>query len=513
MKLLFFSCLIAGTTWAAQPNIVYILADDMGYGDVGALNPDCKFPTPHLDRMAGEGMIFTDAHSGSSCCTPTRYGIMTGRYAWRTPLKSGVFSGYSELMIEKERTTVASFLKDQGYATACIGKWHMGVDWPTTDGKPVKSRATGPNVDYSTDITGGPLDVGFDYWFGLSGSLGMPPHGFVENRRLTGELGPVSKGKSKEREDPLFQCRPGQSVKGFSVHEVLQKITERGVEYIEDAAKKDQPFFIYFSLNSPHSPVAPGSEWDGKSGINSYADFMMETDWSVGQIFQALEKAGVAENTLVIFTADNGCSQTAGFDTLAKAGHRPAGIYRGLKGTLYEGGHRVSHLAKWPATILAGSVCNETICTTDLLATVADLQGKTLSDVEGEDSVSFYPTFSGQRVETSKRGGIVHHSSDGVFALRRGKWKLILHPGNGMKHPKSTGDMPAVLNPAEIQLFDMENDPTEITNVQADHPETVRSMKVSLAKIINDGRSTAGVPQQNAPAKKGWKQVEWMKGI
>ncbi|VGO16308.1 Arylsulfatase [Pontiella desulfatans] len=505
--------LLVGAAYGAKPNIVYILADDMGYGDVGALNPECKFPTPNLDRMAGEGMIFTDAHTSSSCCTPTRYGILTGRYAWRTPLKSGVLSGYSELMIDTERTTVASFLKEQGYQTACIGKWHMGVDWPTTDGKPVKSRATGPNVDYSKEITGGPLDVGFDYWYGLAGSLGMPPHGFIENRRLTGELGEFAKGKGKDRESPLFQCRPGQSVKGFSVHEVLRRITERAVGYVAEAAKKQEPFFLYFSLNSPHSPVAPGTEWMGKSGISPYADFMMETDWSVGEIYAALEKAGIAENTLVIFTADNGCSQTAGFDTLAEAGHRPGGIYRGLKGTLYEGGHRVAHLAKWPATIQAGSVSDDTICTTDLLATVAEMHGKTLADTEGEDSVSFYSAFRGKPVDASLREGVVHHSSDGHFAIRRGKWKLVLHPGNGMKKTKDTGDMPPVKNPADIQLFDLDADPTETVNIQADHPETVQSMKVVLAKNINDGRSTPGAPQLNAPAKKGWKQIGWMKEL
>jgi len=514
MRYLLAFLLMTSTAFSAKPNIVYILADDMGYGDVGALNLKCKFPTPQLDHMAREGMIFTDAHTGSSCCTPTRYGIMTGRYAFRTPLKRGVLSGYSALMVERERTTVASFLKEQGYATACIGKWHMGIDWPTTDGKQVKDRSSAEsNVDYASNIKGGPLDVGFDYYFGLAGSLGMPPHGFIEDRRLVGELGRVAKGKSKERDDPLFQCRPGQSVKGFNVFEVLRRITERAVDYIGETAKKDQPFFLYFSLNSPHAPVAPHADWAGKSGVNPYADFMMETDWGVGQIFEALEKTGVAENTLVLFTADNGCSQTAGFDTLAKAGHRPGGIYRGLKGTLYEGGHRVAHLVKWPARIKAGSVCREPVCTTDFLATLAELHGKTLTDTAGEDSVSFFPALMGQGIDTSRREGIVHHSSDGHFALRRGKWKLILHPGNGMKQPKTTGDMPPVKNPAKVQLFDMQADPTETVNVQADHPETVQSMKVALAKIINDGRSTPGAPQHNAPAKKGWKQIEWMKEL
>lgn len=509
MKHILALLLLASSAYASKPNIIYILADDMGYGDVRALNPDCKFPTPNLDSMAASGMAFTDAHSNSSCCTPTRYGIMTGRYAWRTPLKSGVLSGYSGLMIDRERTTVPSYLKEQGYATACIGKWHMGIDWPTTDGKAVTSRATGPNVDYSSDITGSPIDVGFDYFYGLAGSLGMPPHGYIENRRVLGELGSFTPGK-EARGEPFFACRRGQTFKGFDVHEVLRIITERSVAYIEAAAQQEQPFFLYFSLNSPHSPVAPSSEWSGKSGISPYADFMMETDWSVGEIYAALERAGIADNTLVLFTADNGCSQTAGFGTLAAAGHRPGYIYRGLKGSLYEGGHRVAHLVTWPAQVEAGSVCDQAITTTDLLATVAEIHGKTLEDTEGEDSLSFYPALKGKRIDLSKREAVVHHSSDGYFAIRRGDWKLILHPGNGMKKPKDTGDMPAVQNPAEIQLFNLRTDPSELVNVQAEQPETVIELKKLLAHYINNGRSTTGTPQQNAPAKKEWTQIDWI---
>jgi arylsulfatase A len=502
---------VAGIVGAADsPNVVYILADDMGYGDVRALNPDCQFPTPYLDKLAADGMTFTDAHTNSSCCTPTRYGIMTGRYAWRTSLKSGVLSGYSRLMIDTKRTTVASLLKRQGYRTACIGKWHMGITWPTVDGKAVKSRATGPNVDYLSDITGGPLDVGFDYYFGLAGSLGMPPHGYLENRRLIGELGAVVKGKMKDKGTPFFQCRPGQSVKGFDVHKVLREVTERAVEYIAD---QDQPFFLYLALNSPHSPVAPHSQWAGKSGINPYADFVMETDWSVGQIVAGLDRAGKSDNTIVVFVTDNGCSQTAGFNVLANAGHRPGHIYRGLKGTLYDGGHRVPHLVKWPAKVKPGSISNQTICTTDLLATLADIHGYKLTDAEGEDSVSFLPALLGLQTSGRQRDAIVHHSSDGHFAIRRGKWKLILHPSNGMSKPKDTGDMPSVKNPGPIQLFDLQADPTESANLQAQQPEIVEELKKRLAKYIERGRSTDGEPQLNNDGKKGWPQINWVKEI
>lgn len=508
----FIICIFTATLFtiqsAASPNIVYILADDMGYGDVGALNPNCKFPTPHLDQLAADGMAFTDAHTNSSCCTPTRYGIMTGRYAWRTPLKRGVLNGYGNLMIDTKRMTIASLLKQKGYQTACIGKWHMGLDWPSTDGKSASS-ATSQNCDYASDITGGPLDVGFGYFYGLAGSLGMPPHGFVENRRLIGELGERMKGKSKERNTPFFQCRPGQTVKGFNVYNVLEELTKRGVDYVKKASAKKQPFFLYLSLNSPHSPVAPRHEWQEKSGINPYADFVMETDWTVGQIVKALKDAGVSDNTMVLFTTDNGCSQTAGFDVLAKAGHRPGHLYRGLKGSLYEGGHRVPHLVKWPSQTAKGSVSNETICTTDFLATLAELHDVKLRDSEGEDSVSFLPALRGKAIST-KRTGIVHHSSDGHFAYRQGKWKLILHKCNGMTKRKDTGDLPQIKNPGPSQLFDLVADPTESNNLYGSQPEIVAQLKKNLSTIISNGRSTAGMAQENAPAKKGWPQIEWI---
>lgn len=501
--------LFSSLIMSQKPNIIYILADDMGYGDVAILNEQCRFPTPNIDQLAREGMRFTDAHTNSSCCTPTRYGIMTGRYAWRTPLKSGVLSGYSPLMIEDDRITIASFLKEQGYTTACIGKWHMGLDWPSFDAKDI-NRSKGINVDYTSEILRGPLDVGFDYFYGLAGSLGMPPHAYIENRYIVGELGPVLEGKSKKKGEPFYHCRPGQSTKGFNVYEVLNNITERSIAYIEDKADKKQPFFLYFSLNSPHAPVAPNSNWDGASGINPYADFVMETDWSVGQIMKVLKEKGIANNTLIIFTADNGCSQTAGFKVLAATGHRPGYIYRGLKGTLYEAGHRVAHIARWPQKVKAGSISDALVCTTDFLATMAELFNKPLSDNEGEDSQSFFQALVSEQQATFQRERVVHHSSDGHFAIRKGNWKLIIHEGNGLKHPKTTGDLPEVVNPANIQLFDLDIDPGELVNVQAAHPAIVEELKKLLIDDIQSGRSTPGIPQENEPGKKAWKQIDWI---
>ncbi|EDM29648.1 arylsulfatase A precursor [Lentisphaera araneosa HTCC2155] len=489
----------------SKPNIIYILADDMGYGDVKAYNKDCKFPTPHLDSMAENGIMFTDSHTNSSVCTPTRYGIMTGRYAWRTRLKDGVQNGYGPALIGPERLTLASLLKDQGYNTACIGKWHIGMNWKITSG--ASPKAKGENVDHKTPIQGGPVDIGFDYYFGLAGSLGMPPHCFIENRELIAELDVKHKDK-KGGDKKLHSCRPGYANSDFDVFKVLNQITDKAVDYIAENAKKPEPFFIYFSLNSPHAPVTPHKDFQAKSKINAYADFCMETDWRVGQIIQALKDQGIYDNTLVVFTTDNGCSGTAKIDQLLEVGHNPSAHFRGIKGNLYEGGHRVPFLVQWPKQIKAGSVSDQTICTTDFLATLADMNGLKLKDNQGEDSVSFLPALKGQTIQ-KQREAIIHHSDKGKFAIRRDKWVLIMDEGAGSgRNPKYWDP---VQNPAAIQLFDLSKDPGQTINLQAQNPEVVSQMKKQLMSIIDNGRSTAGLNQKNDDGKKGWPHYDELK--
>lgn len=478
----------------ARPNIVFILADDQGFGDVSALNPESKIPTPNIDRIANEGMIFSDGHSSSAVCTPTRYSILTGRYHWRTHLQQGVLGGFSKPLISPGRLTVASMLKQKGYSTACIGKWHLGWDWPLKDGSTANDKGVFSgkykdswNVDYTAEIKNGPCDVGFDHFFGISASLDMPPYVFVRNRIPTE---PATVEKAFHRKGP--------AAASFEAVDVLPKITEDAVQYITDQAKKDAPFFVYFPLNAPHTPIVPAGDWEGKSGINKYADFTMQVDWTVGQVLKAIDDSGVAENTLVIFTTDNGCSPQAKFPELEAAGHDHNYIYRGHKADIYEGGHRVPFVARWPATVQAGSKTDQLVGQFDLLATAAEIVGAKIGDSAGEDSVSFLAALQGvpPAAQPSARKSIISQSIGGQFAIRDGNWKLCLCPGSGGWSAPRPGSLDMTKN-APIQLFDLSIDPGETNNLQAKHPEHVEKMKKMLARFIDNGRTTPGPNLKN----------------
>ncbi len=488
---------------ADRPNIVYILCDDLGYGDVKCFNQQGKIPTPSFDRLAREGMVFTDAHSGSAVCTPTRYGVLTGRYAWRSRLQRGVLGGLSPRLIEPGRMTVASLLKQHGYHTACLGKWHLGMNWAVKPGKQVaelsiESRDQVWNVDFSQPITGGPGSVGFDYYYGISASLDMVPYAFIENDRVT-ELPSEDKAFAMTAGRQGGKTRQGPTAPDFDVDQVLPRLTERAVAYIAQRAphtREGTPFFLYMPLASPHTPIVPNDPWKGKSGINPYADFVMQTDWAIGQVLEALQQHGLAENTLVIVTSDNGCSPQARFAELAASGHHPSGIFRGHKADIYEGGHRVPLVARWPAKVKPGQRCDQTICLTDLMATAAEVVGTTLPDDAGEDSVSILPALLGE-VERPLREATVHHSINGSFAIRQGKWKLVFCPGSGgWSAPRPGRDSTEGLPP--LQLFDLESDPGEQTNLQARHPEVVQRLTALMEQYVEKGRSTPGKPQANA---------------
>ncbi len=488
----------------ARPNIIFILADDLGYGDVRCLNPQGKIATPQMDRMAAGGMIFTDAHSSSAVCSPTRYGILTGRYNWRSRLKSGVLGGLSPRLIEEGRMTVAALLKQHGYATACIGKWHLGLDWVKFPGKEVsalniESAAQVGSVDFSKPFTNGPLAVGFDSYFGIAASLDMVPYTFLENDR-------VAKAPTETQKFPMMTgraggfTREGPTAPGFTAEEVLPALTRRAVEYIgahAADAKAGRPFFIYMPLTAPHTPIAPTAEWLGKSGLNPYADFVMQTDATLGAVLDALEKGGVAENTLVIFTSDNGCSPQAKFDELAAKGHNPSYEFRGNKADIYDGGHHVPYLVRWPARVKAGTRSDQIVCLNDFMATCAAIVGAKLPDTAGEDSVSLLPALEG-RAEKPLREALVHHSINGSFAIRQGQWKLELCADSGGWSDPRPGKAPAG-SPA-VQLYDLSADLGEQRNVQADHPEIVARLTALLEKYVADGRSTPGAPQQNTGA-------------
>lgn len=442
-----------------KPNIVYILCDDLGYGDVHSLNPTrCKIATPNIDRLASQGMAFTEAHSSSAVCTPTRYGVLTGRYNWRSRLQSGVLNGYSEPLIAADRLTVPKLLKQHGYTTACIGKWHLGMGI---------SKAT--NV---LTVTDGPTTRGFDYYFGISASLDMPPYVFIENNRFT-EAPTATKNSG----------RSGPAAPSFAAVDVLPTLTRKAVEYIE---KTKSPFFLYLPLTSPHTPIVPTKEWQGKSGLRHYGDFVMETDWAVGQVMAALDKAGIAENTLLIFTSDNGFSPKAGTQFLEKHGHFPSENRRGYKSDIWDGGHRIPLIARWSGKVKQGTKTDQLVCLNDLMATCAEIVGAKLPDNAGEDSVSLLPALRG---ETHSRA-VVHHSIEGNFAVREGQWKLELCRGSGGWHNGDVTDAPG-------QLYDMSKDIGERTNEYKQHPEIVSRLTKLLEKYVSDGRSTPGAPQKN----------------
>ncbi len=476
------------------PNVVYILADDLGYGDVKCLNSDGKIATPNLDRLAKEGMIFTDAHGSSSVCTPTRYGILTGRYNWRSTLQAGVLSGSSKALIKPDQLTVPGLLKQHGYHTACIGKWHLGMEMPPAD-RAAEKAAGKPEwaIDFSQPIRNSPITRGFDYYFGISASLDMPPFAYIENDHWT-QIPTVEKK----------WLRKGPAAADFEAVDVLPTLTRKTASYFADQAKAGAPFFLYLALNSPHTPIVPTPEWKGKSGISDYADFVMETDWAVGEVLNALDQNGLAKNTLVIFTSDNGCSPAANIPELITHGHHPNYVFRGEKSDIWDGGHHIPFLARWPGKVKAGSTSDQVTCLTDLMATCADFLGAKVPENAGEDSVSILPALLGTATKPL-REAIVYHSIEGRFAIRQGNWKLELCPGSGGWSQPSDGAATEKGLPL-VQLYDLANDLSETRNVQAEHPEIVERLTKLLEEYVANARSTPGAPLKNDVSVDIWKK-------
>ena len=485
------------TPGPAKPNIVFILADDMGYGDLSCLNENSQIPTPNIDRIAQDGMFFSDAHSPSAICTPTRYGTLTGRYCWRTRIKSGVAWGYSKHLIEPERMTVPSLLSDHGYNTAAFGKWHLGMDMPTPAGGPiadphadVDKRAYHGDVDWSGTIENGPLAVGFDHFYGISASLDMHPYIYIDDDRFVGEC--------TTTQDLLFVTRDyrparyadnsGPAHKDFVAEDVLPTIKHKTAEYIEQQSSST-PFFVYMPLSAPHIPIVPSEQYRGRSKLGPYGDFCIEVDDTVGEVLDALERKGLAENTLVIFTSDNGCAPYVGVEDMNAKGHYPSYIYRGYKSDIYEGGHRVPFLARWPGKIMAGSSSDETICLTDLLATCAGILGAELPDDAGEDSYNILPALLADDRTEPIREATVSQSGDGSFTIRQGRWKLE-NTASGGGYSRLTAEEAQEQGLPPIQLYDLEADIAEKTNVYKENPEVVEKLHALLEKYKREGRST-----------------------
>jgi arylsulfatase A len=488
---LFGMLVLAGAVSAAdKPNVVYILADDLGYGDPGCYNPQSKIPTPNIDRLAKEGVRFTDAHSPSAVCTPTRYALLTGRYAWRSRLQKGVQGPFSPPLIAEKLLTVPAMLREQGYSTAIIGKWHLGWGWPKPDGD---------KRDFTKPIPDGPTTRGFDTYFGTD-VPNYPPYCFIENDRTVGipsEAAPVGKD--------MFNIA-GLTVPEWKLVDILPGLEKRAVEHIAKAAKADKPFFLYLPLTSPHFPVVPTAEFKGKSKAGEFGDFVAQTDAVVGKVLDALKTAGVADNTLVIFTSDNGPEvveiKNGAYDRLKDYGHASMGTLRGTKRDAWEGGHRVPFVARWPGKIKPDTTCDETICHVDLMATLAAVLNVKLPDDAGVDSVNVLPALLGEKLNAPLREATVHHSAQGKFAIRKGEWVFILAPtgdDNGKRGEpdwlKKDRGYAAHTEPGE--LYNLAKDPAQKSNQYATEAAKVTELAALMERYVADGRSTRGAKQKN----------------
>jgi choline-sulfatase len=447
-----------------RPNIVIILADDMGYGELQCLNPTRgKIKTPQLDAIAAGGMIFTDAHSGSSVCTPTRYGLMTGRYAWRTRLQNGVLTG-GESLIAKDRLTMARLLKQKGYHTAMFGKWHLGMLF--------NGKKESKEVALGATVTDGPIDAGgFDEFHGFHHARQIKI--WIDNDRVTEHIEPI---------------------------DMLPRLCAGAVDYINGRKGKKEPFFLYVPWSSPHSPVVPSPQWQGKSRLNAHADFVMQTDDSYGQVIEALRTNEMLDTTLVICSSDNGTSApTSNKGDLEAMGHFSSGDLRGSKADIWDGGHRVPFIAHWPKVIKPGSHCNQLVCLSDVMATAAELVGFTLPPNAAEDSMSFLSVLMGR--DKHMRTSVIHHSISGYFAMRQDNYKLIMCPGSGgWTTPKPTrGLWQTQEKDGEpmVQLYNMTKDLGERTNLAARLPEKVKHLQDLLQTQVNQGRTTPGPKQTN----------------
>lgn len=490
-RLLFALCMgttltLFSATSGRPPNIVLILADDFGVGDIQALVPDNKVPTPALDRLVRQGMSFTDAHSPSAVCTPSRYGLLTGRYAWRTRMQEWVLAAYEPPLIAADRPTLPGMLKQNGYRTLCIGKWHLGWEWPGSQ----PSRMTEPpnsqkrlTWDFTRPIRSGPTTRGFDYYFGTD-VPNFPPFTFIENDRVVVQPTEIYRVDESQGVNLPGGFAGSPSAPGWKFEEILPELTHRVVGQIHDLAKRKQPFFLYFPLTSPHEPVSPSKAFQGRSGIAPIADFLMETDWSVGEVMKALEAAGIAQDTLVIFAGDNGHSHYTGWEKLVAAGHKPSGPYRGHKGDIWEGGHRVPLIVRWPGRVAPNTQSSQLVCLTDTFATVADIISSELPAKAAEDSISFLPALVGKPATSQGRTTLVNHSNHGEFAYRDGPWKLVFRNRDALQ--KARG------KPTIAELYNLETEIAEQANLAALNPEIVHQMRTALEQVIARG-ATRGV--------------------
>lgn len=473
---------------SGQPDVILILADDMGYGDISGLNPDSKIHTENIDALCASGIVFNNAHSSSSMSTPSRYSVLTGRYPWRTELKQGVLCSEAPAMIAAGRRTLGDLFSDNGYATACIGKWHLGWDWQKNAGE----------IDYASPVKNGPTARGFDYFYGITASLDMPPYVYVENDKVTQVPTRILPARTG-----LQMMREGVASEEFVPEEVFPNMTARALDYIEKMKSSDKPFFLYFPLTAPHTPILPSAEFQGRSGIGDYGDFVLMIDDMVGQLTDKLKETGQFENTIIIFAADNGCAHYAGTKGMEKQGHFPSYVWRGYKSDIFEGGHRIPLIVSWGNRI-AGRRSVDPVCLSDLFATFAAMLGAPVANNEAEDSFSFWDVITGSG--RGLRTDIVVTSNDGSFAMIRENLKVIFTAtSGGWSDPASGSDVTGL---PEMQVYNIASDVKESTNLYgiAHYDETVADYKAAMKEYVELGRSNPGTPVPNDTGN-SWKQT------
>lgn len=482
-----------------KPNIIVIYTDDQGFGDMSLLNPEAKFETPNLDRMAEEGILFTNAHSADAVCTPSRYSLLTGRYCWRTVKKRGVLGAEAECLITDDRMTLASMLRDNGYHTGMVGKWHLGMDFP----------GTAQDRDWTKPVLDMPLDKGFEYFYGIPASLNygvlawfegryakVPPTFFTAKkpnaRHVDYRIKPPYQ-ENPEATEVLLNRRGMEVALDFADSLCLTRFTEKAIAWMDEqkvAAENGNPFFLYLAYTSPHYPVCPLPEFHGQGEAGAYGEFVIETDHHVGQILDYLEKSGLDQNTLVVFSSDNG-PENSWRERIVEFGHHSNYIYREGKRSIYEGGHRVPFIVQWPNGIQSpGRTWDGIVGQVDLLATFAEIIGAELPADGGVDSYSFANVLLKPKPK-HERLPLINHSNRGDYAITEGNWKLIFHAADGKK-----------------ELFNLADDPSEGKDVAAAHPEIVAELTQKASEIVLNGRTTAGPVQGNDTEY--WKDLTWI---
>ncbi len=498
-----------------KPNIIMVFVDDLGYGDISCFNENSKVYTPNIDKLSKEGMSFTDMHATAAVCTPSRYSMLTGRYNWRSRLKNTAIPGTAEPLIEENRKTIGHIMQEAGYKTACVGKWHLGMGWQKNYEDTVFSDSMQAKVSdradfgiaYDKPILNGPNEKGFDYFFGMPASIDLPPYVFIENN-MAESYADITVGvelNDFRTEGPTKACLKGPRSKDFNFQEAIPRCDKKVLDLVEEYSKGEDPFFVFYPTLAVHTPLVPTDEFAGKSDIGPYGDMILQLDDFMGKLDCKLKNCGIYDDTIVIFTSDNGCSEEVDIPSLQAKGHFPSYHFRGAKCDIWDGGHRIPFIVRWKNEIKPNSIHDTTTCLVDMFATLAEIGEVSYGDENGEDSFSNLSLWKGSSL--SVREHTIHHSLFGMFAIREGDWKLEMCAGSGSNNFPFEGMQTQGMYP--IQLYNLAEDIAEKNNLAEQNPEIVQRLKNILAEYIKSGRSTQGQPQENYPCE-NWPGLHWL---